>query len=74
MTREIFKKLIGEKKVEIIEFLAQNCDENDLIALKISEICQATNSSKPTAINTIKMLEEHKIIAKIKNGLYKITL
>ena len=45
-----------ETILEIILFLAQNADENGFISVKISDICAKTNASKPTAIETIKLL------------------
>jgi len=39
LTREIFAQILGEKKMEIILFLAQNADENGFITVKISDIC-----------------------------------
>ncbi|MFL1707300.1 replication/maintenance protein RepL [Campylobacter sp. MOP7] len=70
LEREIFGTLIGEKKFEIIEFFIQNLDENGLINFTIAEICNATNSSKPTVIETIKLLENRKIFKRVKNGVY----
>ncbi|QKG28433.1 replication/maintenance protein RepL [Campylobacter sp. RM16187] len=71
LEREIFGILVGEKKFEIIEFFIQNLDENGLINFTISKICKATNSSKPTVIETIKLLENRKIFERVKNGLYR---
>ena len=39
MNEEIYKAIIGEKKVEIINLLVKSCDENGFILLKITEIC-----------------------------------
>lgn len=71
LEREILSALIGEKKFEIIEFFIRNLDENGLINFTISEICKETNSSKPTVIETIKLLENRKIFERVKNGVYK---
>ena len=38
LAREIFAQILGEKKTEIILFLAQNADENGFICIKISQI------------------------------------
>lgn len=70
----IFKKLIGDKKVQILEFLADNCDEEGFLKFNINEICELLNTSKPTVIATFKILEDKKILYKIKNGLYKLNL
>ena len=46
LAREIFAQILGEKKMEIILFLAQNADENGFICIKISQICEQTSASK----------------------------
>ena len=71
LEREIFGQILGEKKMEIILFLAQNADENGFISVKISDICAKTNTSKPTAIDTLKLLESRKIFERVKNGIYR---
>ena len=71
LEREIFGQILGEKKMEIILFLAQNSDENGFITVKISEICERTDASKPTVTQTIKLLENRKIFERVKNGIYR---
>lgn len=71
LAMEIFAQILGEKKTEIILFLAQNADENGFICIKISQICEQTSASKPTVIETIKLLESRKIFERIKNGIYR---
>ena len=57
--------------MEIILFLAQNVDENGFITVKISEICERTDASKPTVTQTIRLLENRKIFERVKNGIYR---
>ena len=71
LEREIFGQILGEKKMEIILFLAQNADENGFISVKISEICERTDASKPTVTQTIRLLENRKIFERVKNGIYR---
>ena len=71
LEREIFGQILGEKKTEIILFLAQNADENGFITVKISDICERTAASKPTVTQTIKLLENRKIFERVKNGIYR---
>ena len=71
LEREIFGQILGEKKMEIILFLAQNADENGFITVKISEICERTDASKPTVTQTIRLLENRKIVERVKNGIYR---
>ena len=65
MNEEIYKAIIGEKKVEIINLLVKSCDENGFIVVKISEICEKLDVSKPTVISTFKFFE------RVKNGVYR---
>lgn len=71
LEREIFGQILGEKKMGIILFLAQNADENGFITVKISDICEQTDVSKPTVTQTIKLLENRKIFERVKNGIYR---
>ena len=71
LEREIFGQILGEKKMEIILFLTQNADENGFITVKISDICERTDASKPTVTQTIKLLENRKIFERVKNGIYR---
>ena len=71
LEREIFGQILGEKKMEIILFLAQNADENGFITVKISDICEQTDASKPTVTQTIRLLENRKIFERVKNGIYR---
>ena len=71
LEREIFGQILGEKKMEIILFLAQNADENGFITIKISDICERTDASKPTVTQTIRLLENRKIFERVKNGIYR---
>lgn len=71
LEREIFGQILGEKKMEIILFLAQNSDENGFITVKILDICERTDASKPTVTQTIRLLENRKIFERVKNGIYR---
>ena len=71
LEKEIYKALLGEKKIEIINLLCELSDENGFIMLKISEICEKLNVSKPTVIRRFKLLEEKKIFERVKNGVYR---
>lgn len=71
LEKEIYKALLGEKKAEIINLLCELSDENGFVMLKISEVCEKLNVSKPTVISTFKLLEERKIFERVKNGVYR---
>lgn len=68
---QIYKALLGGKKAEIINLLCELSDENGFIMLKISDICEKLNVSKPTVMSTFKLLEEKKIFERVKNGVYR---
>ncbi|MCR4942429.1 MAG: helix-turn-helix domain-containing protein [Campylobacter sp.] len=63
--------ILGAKKLEIIEFLLEKQDENGFIFFSLSELCEQTKCSKPTAINTLNLLRQKNVLEKLKNGLYK---
>lgn len=65
-----FGAIVGIKKLAIIKLLCDKADDNDFICLGIDEICKLTNTSKPTAIATLKLLRERGVIERVKNGVY----
>ncbi|EAI3912451.1 DeoR family transcriptional regulator [Campylobacter lari] len=72
--KKILEKIHGKKRLEIIEFLALNSDDDNFVFISIEELCKRLNISKPTIINTFKFLEEKKVLEKLKNGLYKLKI
>lgn len=68
----LIKEILGKKRFELLQFLCENADENGFIFIKISELEEKLNQSKPTIIATFKFLEEKKLFKKLKNGLYKL--
>ncbi|PHJ03730.1 ArsR family transcriptional regulator [Campylobacter fetus subsp. venerealis] len=74
MLTKLFKKILGEKKTLIMELLVENMDEKYLVKYTIKEICDELEVSKPTVIQTFKLLEEKGVLTKIKNGLYRLNL
>lgn len=73
-TNQIYKAILGEKKCEIIEFIAQNCNEFGFFNYTIKDVCENLRISKPTAIATFSLLEEKNVLRKIKNGVYKMMI
>lgn len=71
---EMLCAILGKKKLEVIKTLAQNADDDGLVRLNIAEVMQLSNSSKPTVITTLNALKSAKILKRIKNGVYKITI
>jgi len=68
----LIKAILGKKRFELLKFLCENCDQNGFLLIKISEIEEKLNLSKPTIIATFKFLEEKKLFKKLKNGFYQI--
>ncbi len=72
--KELCSKLLGEKKFELLKALCEKADENFFIFCKIDDLVKECGISKPTIIATFKLLEEKKLLTKLKNGLYKLNL
>jgi YesN/AraC family two-component response regulator len=67
-----FLRIIGGKRVQILEYILEHKNENDEFIGTYDEITKELNSSKPTVVNTFKSLIEEGILDRIKNGHYKI--
>ena len=74
MYKSIISMILGEKKSEIIEFIANNLDDDKRFKYTIKELCDELNISKPTAIETINLLTQKRVIKKIKNGVYQLNI
>ncbi|MBO5064442.1 MULTISPECIES: replication/maintenance protein RepL [Campylobacter] len=72
--KSIMCAIIGAKKSQIIEFIISNLDDNKRFKYTIKELCDELNISKPTAIETINLLLEKRVLKKIKNGLYQLNI
>ncbi|ARR01250.1 MULTISPECIES: replication/maintenance protein RepL [Campylobacter] len=72
--KSIVSMILGEKKSEIIEFIANNLDDDKRFKYTIKELCDELNISKPTAIETINLLTQKRVIKKIKNGVYQLNI
>ncbi|MCR8679102.1 MULTISPECIES: replication/maintenance protein RepL [Campylobacter] len=72
--KSIVSIILGEKKSEIIEFIANNLDDDKRFKYTIKELCDELNISKPTAIETINLLTQKRVIKKIKNGVYQLNI
>lgn len=63
---------VGGKKIEIIKFLLDNCDRDNIFYGSYEDIITHLNVSKPTIVKTFKQLIDTGILIKIKNKVYKI--
>lgn len=65
-------RTIGGKRVQIIEHIFNHMDANSEFIGTYDEITTTLNSSKPTVVNTFKVLIEDGILERVKNGHYKL--
>ena len=63
---------VGGKKIEIIKYLFEHADKENIFRGSYQDIMDALNISKPTLVATFKQLIEIGIVTKIKNKVYKI--
>lgn len=63
---------VGGKKIEIIKFLLDNCDKDNIYYGSYEDIIAKINVSKPTIVKTFKQLIDVGLLIKIKNKVYKI--
>lgn len=63
---------VGGKKIEIIEFLIQNCDEDNIFYGSYEDIITKLNVSKPTIVKIFHQLIKVGLLIKIKNKVYKL--
>ncbi len=63
---------VGGKKIEIIKFLLDHCDENNIYYGSYEDIIAQLDVSKPTIVKTFKQLINVGLLIKIKNKVYKI--
>ena len=65
---------VGGKKIEIIRFLLEHCDEEGIFYGSYEYIIEELNVSKPTIVKTFHQLMEVGLLVKIRNKIYKIHL
>lgn len=63
---------VGGKKIEIIRFLLDNCDKDNIYYGSYEDIIAKINVSKPTIVKTFKQLIAVGLLIKIKNKVYKV--
>ncbi len=65
--------LVGGKKIEILKYIMNNLDENQVFNGSYQEIMDNIGVSKPTVVGMFKQLIKANILEKIKNKMYKFT-
>lgn len=63
---------VGGKKIEIIKYLLEHCDEENIFYGSYEEITSALNVSKPTVVKTFKQLMDTGLLTRIKNKVYRL--
>ncbi len=65
--------LIGGKKIEILRYIINHLDENDIFHGSYQEIMDEVGVSKPTVVQMFKQLIKAGILEKLKNKMYRFT-
>lgn len=68
---ESLSAIVGGKKIEILQFIIQNLDEENIFHGSYQDIMEALDVSKPTVVNMFKQLISAGILEKIKNKIYR---
>lgn len=63
--------LVGGKKIEILQYLINHLDSDNLFHGSYGDIMAAIDVSKPTVIKLFKDLIDAGAIERVKNGLYR---
>lgn len=65
---------VGGKKIEIIKFLFEHCDKDNMFYGSYEDIIGQLNVSKPTIVKTFRQLIEVGLLVKIRNKVYRLTM
>lgn len=65
---------VGGKKIEIIKYLFENANEENIFCGSYEDIMANLDISKPTVVSTFKQLIEVGLVTKIKNKIYKLNI
>ena len=63
---------VGGKKIEIIKYLIEHSDEENIFYGSYEDIVQELGVSKPTVVKTFRQLIETRLLMRMKNKIYKI--
>lgn len=72
LTLDMLSYLYGNKKVEILRYIAKNVDEDGFFRGTYKDICDATGASKPTVVALFGKMKNIHLIKREKNGLYRL--
>ncbi|EES89107.1 response regulator [Helicobacter canadensis] len=63
---------VGGKKIEIIKYLIENSDSENIFYGSYEDIVQELGVSKPTVVKTFRQLIDTGLLIRLKNKIYKI--
>lgn len=63
--------LVGGKKIEILKYIINNLDKENVFYGSYQDIMENISVSKPTVVNMFKQLIQAGILKKIKNKVYR---
>ncbi|MDY4426564.1 MAG: response regulator [Helicobacter sp.] len=63
---------VGGKKIEIIKYLIENSDSENIFYGSYEDIIQELSVSKPTVVKTFRQLIDTGLLIRLKNKIYKI--
>lgn len=63
---------IGGKRVQIIEHIITNLDENLVFHGTYDDIAEELSASKPTVVSAFQSLLENEVLVRVKNGVYRL--
>ena len=66
--------IFGKKRFEVFKFLCEKADSNGFVFTTIENLMKELDTSKPTILSAFKLLEEKKLLKKLKNGLYELRI
>lgn len=64
---------VGGKKIEIIKYLMEHCDKDNIFYGSYEDIIAALGVSKPTVVKTFKQLMDTGLLERIKNKVYRFS-
>ena len=62
---------VGGKKIEIIKYLIEHSDDENIFYGSYEDIVQEVGVSKPTVVKTFRQLIDTGLLVRLKNKIYK---
>uniref|UniRef100_C6E4J9 Response regulator receiver protein n=1 Tax=Geobacter sp. (strain M21) TaxID=443144 RepID=C6E4J9_GEOSM len=65
---------LGGRRAEIIEYVINHLDANNIFNGTYDEVAEALGASKPTVVATFQVLLEKNVLVRIKYGTYRMNM